>query len=91
MSDKEDEAPNEDNICNEIVNDEQDEVSVTCDYKSRSPPLRGRNVMIRRKDNGHFRYWLNLSEVEVLGEENTITMTRLFYDQCFSSSFMITG
>ena len=67
MGDEEDVTPNDDNICNEIVNGEQDVVSITCDYKSRDlPHLRGRYVTIRRKENVPFRHLMNFCEVEVL-------------------------
>ena len=39
---------------------------VTCNYRGRNPPLRGRYVMIRRKENANERHVLNFCEVEVL-------------------------
>ena len=66
VSDEEDVTPNDDNICNEIINGEQDVVTVTCDYKDRTSPPHGRYVTIRRKDNANDRHILNFCEVEVL-------------------------
>ena len=64
------ETLNDDNICNEIVNGEQDVVTVTCDYKNTTPPLRGRYVTVRIKEGrqGGFvwPYEMNFCEVEVL-------------------------
>ena len=47
VSNEENVAPNDGNICNEIVNGEQDVLTVTCDYKGRDQPLRGCYVMVR--------------------------------------------
>ena len=66
MSDEEDATPNDDNICNEIIDGVQEVVLVTCDYGSRNPPLRGQHVTIRRKENANYKYLLKLCEVEVL-------------------------
>ena len=66
MSDKEDAEPNDDNICNEIIDALEDVVTVTCNYINRNPPLRGRYVTIRRKDYAYERHLLKLCEVEVL-------------------------
>ena len=59
-------TPNDDNICNVITDGRYDVVTVTCDYKNRNPPLRGRYVTIRRKDDANERNFLNFCEVEVL-------------------------
>ena len=66
VSDKEEVTTNNDNICNEIVNGVQDVIKVTCNYKNRNPPVRGRYVTIRRKDDAINRHWLNFCEVELL-------------------------
>ena len=69
VSDEEDVAASDDNICNEIgyVGEQHDVVTVTCDYRQRKPPmLRGKYVTIRRKDNADARHLLNFCEVEVL-------------------------
>ena len=66
VSDEEDASLNDDIICNEIINGKQTVVTVTCGYKNRNPPLRGRYVMIKRKDNAYQQYLLNFCEVEVL-------------------------
>ena len=66
VSDEEDAKPNDDNICNVILNEVQDVVTVTCDYKNTNPPLRGRFVTIRRKENAPSRHLMNFCEVEVL-------------------------
>ena len=66
MSDEEEVTLSDNNICNEIIDGEQDVVNVTCNYKNKNPPLRGRYVMIRRKDNAYDRNFLNFCEVEVL-------------------------
>ena len=58
--------PNDDNICNDIINGRQDVVTVTCNYNNINPPLRGRYVMIRRKENTFQKHFLNFCEVEVL-------------------------
>ena len=58
--------PNDNNVCNEIINGRLYFVTVICDYKNRNPPLRGRYVTIRRKDNAQDRQLLNFCEVEVL-------------------------
>ena len=65
VSEEEDVMPNDDNICNEIINGQQDVVTVTCDYKNRNPPIRGHFVTIRRKDNTFERQYMNFCEVEV--------------------------
>ena len=65
VSDEEDATPNDDNICNEIINGEAYMV-VTCDYKDRNPPLRGRYVTFRRKENAANKEAMILCEVEVL-------------------------
>ena len=66
MTDEEDNAPYDDNICNEITNGKQDVVTVKCDYKNINAPRRGRYVTIRRKDNASDRHLLNFCEVEVM-------------------------
>ena len=66
VSEEGDVTPNNDNICNEIIDGGRDVVTVECDYKGRNPPLKGRYVMIRRKDNARYRLFLNFCEVEVL-------------------------
>ena len=66
VNDEEDALPNNDNICNEINYGEQDVLTVTCDYKDREPPLRGRYVTIRRKYNSFDRHLMNFCEIEVL-------------------------
>ena len=59
-------APNEDNICNEIIDGAQDVVTVTCNYRNKISHLRGRYVTIRRQDNAGAHHLLNFCEVEVL-------------------------
>ena len=54
------------NICNEIMNGQEYVVTISCDYNNKSPPLRGRYVTIRRKDNPINRYIMNFCEVEVM-------------------------
>ena len=66
VSDEEDSTPNDDIICNEIVNGQQDVVTVSCDYKNKNLYLRGRYVTIRRKDSANERHLMNFCEVEVL-------------------------
>ena len=66
MSDKENATPNDDNICNDIRNGLPSVVTVTCNYGSRNPPLRGCYVTIRRKDKSFDEHLLNFCEVVVL-------------------------
>ena len=66
VSDEKDATLNDNNICNEIVHGEQDLVTVNCNYRGRNPPLRGRYLTIRRKDDANDRPRLNFCEVEVL-------------------------
>ena len=66
MSDEEDEAPNDDNICNEIINGDKDVLTVKCNYKYVNAPRRGRYVTIRRKDDAFHRNELEFCEVEVM-------------------------
>ena len=56
----------DDNICNEIINGWQIVARVTCDYQDKTPPIRGRYVTIKRKDNANKRHVMNFCEVEVL-------------------------
>ena len=67
MSEEENVTPNDDNICNEIMDGVQDVVTVTCNYNNSNSLLRGRYVTIRRKDDAsNRRELLNFCEVEVL-------------------------
>ena len=63
---EEDITPKDDNICNGIVDGDKDIVTVTCGYNDSTPPLRGRYVTIRRKDNANVQHLMNFCEVEVL-------------------------
>ena len=49
VSEEEDATPNSDNICNEINNEQPDVITVSCNYKDKDLPLRGRYVMVRQK------------------------------------------
>ena len=66
VSEEENVTPMTDNICNEIMNGLEAVVNVTCDYNNRDPPLRGRYVTIKRKDNTDYRFELQFCEVEVM-------------------------
>ena len=65
VSEEEDVVPNDDNICNDIFDWRKGVVPVTCDYKDRNPPLRGRYVTIRRKEFVIYRHLMHFCEVEV--------------------------
>ena len=66
MNDEEEVTPNNSNVYNEIVDGDQNVVTATCDYESSTPPLRGRYVTIRRKNNSNVEHLMNFCEVEVL-------------------------
>ena len=65
VSEEDDTTPSDDIICNEIMNGLEAVVNVTCDYKNRTPPLRGRYVKIIRKEV-YDRHLLHFCEVEVM-------------------------
>ena len=66
VSDKEDVTPNSDTICNEVIDGERDVLTVTCGYRNRNVPSRGRYVTIRRKTTVFEKHVMNFCEVEVL-------------------------
>ena len=66
VSDEEDATPNDNNIFNEIINGLPSVVTVTCNYRGRNPPLRGRYVTIRRNDESFDEHLLNFCEVKVM-------------------------
>ena len=67
VSDEENATPNDDNICNEIINGYKEVMTITCNYNDRNPPmLRGRYVTIRQKENANEEFKMNFCEVEVL-------------------------